>query len=150
MDDKFREAANRYEALTVRIKDLEEKRNKLKQFIGKYVTKHGSQKVDGVNCYMQTRTKITYDVEQIKKRFGKQAREFVSDRLIFDSVSFISICKANGIDKSLFINSNSCERKQEVDEKALSRLLDNGDISISDLQNCYTSEETSSLVIRVS
>lgn len=149
MDDKFREAANRYEALTIKIKDLEEKRSKLKTFIGKYVEKHGSQKVDGVNCYLQTRTKITYDVEQIKKRFGKQAREFVNDRLVFDSVSFINICKANGIDKSLFINSKLCERKLEVDEKALSRLLDNGDISLNALQGCYTSEETSSLVIRV-
>lgn len=149
MDDKFREAANRYEALTIKIKDLEEKRSKLKTFIGRYVEKHGSQKVDGVNCYLQTRTKITYDVEQIKKRFGKQAREFVNDRLVFDSVSFINICKANGIDKSLFINSKLCERKLEVDEKALSRLLDNGDISLNALQGCYTSEETSSLVIRL-
>ena len=150
MDDKFREAASRYEALTVRIRDLEEKRNKLKQFIGKYVEKHGSQKVDGVNCYMATRTKITYDVEEIKKRFGKQAREFVSDRRDFDFVSFINVCKANGIDKSLFLNSKLCERKQEVDEKALSRLLDNGDVSLKDLQGCYTSEETSSFVIRIS
>lgn len=149
MDDKFREAANRYGALTIKIKDYEEKRSKLKTFIGKYVEKHGSQNVDGVNCYLQTRTKITYDVEQIKKRFGKQAREFVNDRLVFDSVSFINICKANGIDKSLFINSKLCERKLEVDEKALSRLLDNGDISLNALQGCYTSEETSSLVIRV-
>lgn len=150
MDDKFREAANKYEAITIKIKDLEAKRSRLKQYIGKYVEKHGNQKVDGINCYLQQRTKITYNVEEIKKRFGKRAREFVNDRLVFDSVSFIGICKANGIDKSLFINSNSCERKQEVDEKALSRLLDNGDISIGDLQNCYTSEETSSLVIRVS
>jgi len=150
MNDKFREATSRYEALTVRIKDLEEKRNKLKQLIGKYVTKHGSQKVDGVNCYMQTRTKITYDIEQIKKRFGKQAREFVNDHLVFDSISFINVCKANGIDKSLFLNSKLCERKQEVDEKALSRLLDNGDVSLNDLQGCYISEETSSLVIRMS
>lgn len=150
MDDKFREAASRYEALSVRIKDLEEKRSKLKQFIGKYVAKHGSQKVDGVNCYMATRTKITYDVEQIKKRFGKQAREFVNDRLVFDSVSFINVCKANGIDKSLFLNSKLCDRQQTVDEKALSRLLDTGDISLQMLQGCYTSEETSSLVIRMS
>lgn len=85
----------------------------------------------------------------IKKRFGKQSREFVSDHLVFDFVSFINICKANGIDKSLFINSKSCERKQEVDDKALSRLLDNGNLSIQDLQGCYTTEESNSLVIRV-
>lgn len=150
MDDKFREAASRYESLSVRIKDLEEKRNKLRQFIGNYVAKHGSQKVDGVNCYMATRTKITYDVEQIKKRFGKQAREFVNDRLVFDSVSFINVCKVNGIDKSLFLNPKLCERQQTVDEKALSHLLDNGDVSLKDLQGCYTTEETSSLVIRMS
>lgn len=149
MDDKFREAANRYEAITIKIKNLEEKRSKLKQFIGKYVEKHGNQKVDGINCYLQTRTKITYDVDKIKKRFGKQSREFVSDHLVFDFVSFINICKANGIDKSLFINSKSCERKQEVDDKALSRLLDNGNLSIQDLQGCYTTEESNSLVIRV-
>ena len=149
MDDKFREAATQYGAITEKIKSLEERKNKLKLFIGKYVAKHGNQKVDNVNCYMQTRTKITYDVEQIKKRFGKQARLFVSDRLIFDSASFINICKANGIDKSLFINSKLCERKLEVDEKALSRMIDNGEITLQALQGCYTTEETSSLVVRV-
>lgn len=149
MDDKFREAATQYGAITEKIKSLEERKNKLKLFIGKYVAKHGNQKVDNVNCYMQTRTKITYDVEQIKKRFGKQARLFVSDRLVFDSVSFINICKANGIDKSLFINSKLCERKLEVDEKALSRMIDNGEITLQALQGCYTTEETSSLVVRV-
>lgn len=149
MDDKFREAATQYGAITAKIKSLEERKNKLKLFIGKYVAKHGNQKVDNVNCYMQTRTKITYDVEQIKKRFGKQARLFVSDRLVFDSVSFINICKANGIDRSLFINSKLCERKLEVDEKALSRMIDNGEITLQALQGCYTTEETSLLVVRV-
>ena len=148
MNEKFREATSRYEAITIKIKELEAKRSKIKQFIGKYVEKYGNQKVDGVNCYMQTRTKITYDTDKIKERFGKQARRFVNDRLSFDYVSFIKVCKANGIDKSLFINLDSCERKAEVDEKALSHLLDNGEVSIADLQGCYTSEETSTLVIR--
>ena len=148
MNEKFREAANRYEAITIKIKELEAKRSKIKQFIGKYVEKHGSQKVDGVNCYFQTRTKVTYDTDKIKERFGKQARRFVNDRLSFDYISFIKVCKANNIDKSLFVNLDSYERKIEVDEKALSHLLDSGEISIADLQGCYTTEETNSLVIR--
>jgi len=150
MNDKFKQAASQYEAYSVRIKELQSKQAKVKDWIGKYVQKHGNQKYEGINCFMQYRTKVEYDIEAIKKRFGKQAAKFVDDHLVFDTSSFLRICKENGIDRKLFLSEGAYERKQEVDEKKLTALVERGDVSLNDVKDCCTVEESSGLVIRLS
>jgi len=150
MNDKFKQAASQYEAYSVKIKELQSKQAKVKEWIGKYVQKYGNQKYEGINCYMQCRTKVTYDVKAIRKRFGKQAAKFVDDHLLFDSSIFLQLCEENGIDRNIFLKKGVCERKQEVNENKLTELVEKGKISLGDLKDCCTVEETNSLAIRLS
>ena len=150
MNDKFKQAASQYEAYSIKIKELQAKQAEVKKWIGEYVKEHGNQKYEGINCFMQYRTKVFYDVKAIKKRFGKKANKFVDDHLVFDTSLFLQLCKENGIDRNLFLDKNNFERKQEVNEKKLTELVEKGNISLEDLKDCYTVEENNSLVIRLS
>ena len=149
MNEKFKQAATQYEAYSLKIKELQAKQAKVKEWIGQYVQKHGNQKYEGISCFMQYRTKVSYDIDAIRKRFGKQAALFVDDHLLFESSSFLRICKENGIDKNLFLKKSICERKQEVNEKKLTELVDHGDILLEQLKDCCTVEESSNLAIRL-
>ena len=149
-EQKFIKALSQYKAYADDIKQLQEMQTKRRKYIFGYVKKFGSQEYDGSKCYIQDRSKVIYNIEMIKQRFGKLARKFLDDKLSFDTSYFLSVCKKNNIDYHLFLKKNMFERQEKVNEKVLSQMIDKDEISYENLKGCYTIEENSSLVIRLS
>ena len=148
-EHKFTEALVKYKIINESIKQLQDNQAKIRKYILGYVKKNGSQEYEGSKCYIQDRSKILYDVDKIKKRFGKQAKKFLDDKLTFDTSYFLSVCKQQGIDYHLFLKKGQYERSEKVNEKNLSQLIDNDEISYEEMKGCYTVEENDSLVIRL-
>lgn len=149
-EQKFIEALSQYRTYANEIKQLQDKQTKRREYILGYVNKHGSQEYEGSKCYIQDRSKVTYDIEKIKGRFGKHAKSFIDDKLTFDTSLFFMLCKQNGIDPKLFLKKGQYQREESVNEKALSQLIDKDQVSYQQLEGCYTISENKSLVIRLS
>ena len=148
-EQKFVKAFKQYKILNESIKQLQDNQAKIRKYILGYVKKNGSQEYEGSKCYIQDRSKILYDIEKIKKRFGKRAKKFLDDKLVFDTSYFLSVCKKNGIDHHLFLKNGKYERQEKVNEKDLSNMIDKDEISYEEMKGCYTIEQNNSLVIRL-
>lgn len=148
-EQKFIKALNKYKIVSESIKQLQDNQAKTREYILGYVKKNGSQEYEGSKCYIQDRSKILYDIEKIKGRFGKRAKKFLDDKLTFDTSYFLSVCKQHGIDYHLFLKKGMFERDEKVNEKDLSKLIDSDQISYEEMKGCYTVEENNSLVIRL-
>lgn len=148
-EQKFVKAFRQYKILNESIKQLQDNQAKIRKYILGYVKKNGSQEYEGSKFYIQDRSKILYDIDKIKRRFGKRAKKFLEDKLTFDTSYFLSICKQNSIDYHLFLEKGMYERSEKVNEKVLSQLIDKDEISYEEMKGCYTVEENDSLVIRL-
>ena len=148
-EQKFIKALRKYRAVDEAIKKLQDGQVETRKYILGYVKKNGSQEYDGSKCFIQDRSKVIYDIEQIKKRFGKRAKSFIDDTLTFDTSLFLFVCKENGIDPKLFCKKGKYKREEKVNEKYLSRLIDQDEVSYQQLEGCYTVQENQSLVIRL-
>lgn len=148
-EQKFVKAFRQYRILSESIKQLQDNQAKVREYIFGYVKKNGSQEYEGSKCYIQDRSKILYDIGEIKRRFGKRAKKFLEDRLSFDTSYFLSVCKQHGIDYHLFLKKGQYERSEKVNEEVLSRLIDKDEISYEEMKGCFTVEENDSLVIRL-
>lgn len=148
-EQKFVKALQKYKIINESIKNLQDNQAKTREYIFGYVKKFGSQEYEGSKCYIQDRSKILYDIDKIKRRFGKRIKSFIDDKLTFDTSYFLSVCKQQGIDYHLFLKKGQYERSEKVNEKNLSQLIDKGEISYEEMKGCYTVEENSSLVIRL-
>lgn len=148
-EQKFIKVFRQYRIINESIKQLQDNQAKIRKYIFGYVKKNGSQEYEGSKCYIQDRSKILYDIDKIKRRFGKRAKKFLDDKLTFDTSYFLSICKQNSIDYHLFLEKGMYERSERVNEKVLSQLIDKDEISYEEMKGCYTVEENDSLVIRL-
>lgn len=148
-EQKFIQALKRYKAYADDIKQLQDDQARVKEYILGYVKENGSQEYEGSKCYMQDRSKIVYDVAQIKKRIGKRSRKFIDDKLSFDTSYFLSICKENGLDPHMFLKKNKYDRQEKVNEKVLTSMIDKNEIYYEEMEGCYTIQENNFLVIRL-
>lgn len=148
-EQKFVKAFKQYRILNESIKQLQDNQAKIREYILGYVKKNGSQEYEGSKCYIQDRSKVLYDIEKIKGRFGKRSKKFLDDKLTFDTSYFLSVCKQNNIDYHVFLKKGCYERREKVNEKVLSQLIDKDEISYEEMKGCYTVEENDSLVIRL-
>lgn len=147
---KFIEAISQYKKLDLEIKKLQERQSKRREYIQGFVSKYGSQDYEGSKCFVQDRSKITYDIAKIKERLGKRSKEFIDDKVQMSTDWFMSVCKANKIDPKLFLKSGQYTREESVNEKVLEQLIDQDWIRIEELEGCYTIDKKESLVIRLS
>ena len=148
-EQKFTEALVKYKIINESIKNLQDNQAKTREYIFGYVKKFGSKEYEGSKCYIQDRSKILYDVDKIKKRFGKQAKKFLDDKLTFDTSYFLSVCKQQGIDYHLFLKKGQYERIEKVNEKELTSMIDKNEIYYEEMEGCYTIQENNFLVIRL-
>lgn len=150
MNSKLQKAIEQYEYYAVRKKELEQKQEKRRAYISSYVLKNGKVEYNGVTCYPTSRVKISYDIEEIKARFKRKLlKRFLDDVVQFDTSFFVSRCEELGIDKKEFMQKNKFTRTVSVNEKKLQKLTDSGEITFKQLKGCYTSEESTSVTIRL-
>ena len=122
-----------------------------KDQMAKYFTVTGQKSVANDECtvYVQERTKIEYDVDAILDAIGKEeAKRFVDwSYSIPDFKRFALFLKSNGItpkDVRPFLSVT-----KEVNQDKLTKLYEQGEITLEDLEGCYTASVTKSVALRM-
>lgn len=122
-----------------------------KDQMAKYFTVTGQKSIANEECtvFVQERTKIEYDVDAILKSLGKEeAKRFVDwHYTIPDFKRFALFLKSKGIEPKdvrpfLFVT-------KEVNQDKLTKLYEQGDITLEDLEGCYTASVTKSVALRM-
>lgn len=122
-----------------------------KDQMAKYFTVTGQKSVANDECtvFVQERTKIEYDVDAILETLGKdEAKRFVEwSYSIPDFKRFALFLKSKGItakDVRPFLSV-----KKEVNQDKLTKLYEKGEITLEDLDGCYTASVTKSVALRM-
>lgn len=122
-----------------------------KDQMAKYFSVTGNKSVANDECtvFVQERTKIEYDVDAILKSLGKEeAKRFVDwNYSVPDFKRFALFLKSKGIDPKdvrpfLFVT-------KEVNQEKLTKLYEQGEITLEDLEGCYTASVTKSVALRM-
>lgn len=122
-----------------------------KDQMAKYFTVTGQKSVANDECtvFVQERTKIEYDVDAILETLGKdEAKRFVEwSYSIPDFKRFALFLKSKGLtakDVRPFLSV-----KKEVNQDKLTKLYEKGEITLDDLDGCYTASVTKSVALRM-
>lgn len=122
-----------------------------KDQMAKYFTVTGQKSVANDECtvFVQERTKIEYNVDAILETLGKdEAKRFVEwSYSIPDFKQFALFLKSKGItakDVRPFLSV-----KKEVNQNKLTKLYEKGEITLEDLDGCYTASVTKSVALRM-
>ena len=122
-----------------------------KDQMAKYFTATGQKSIANDECtvYVQERTKIEYDVDAILESLGKDdAKRFVDwTYTIPDFKRFALFLKSKGItprDVRPFLSVT-----KEVNQDKLTKLYEKGEITLEDLDGCYTASVTKSVALRM-
>ena len=125
---------------------LKQKKDKITEFMK--ASGDRQLKSEGVTCYVQERTKITYNVKKMKDELPKELyKQFLRrDAKIYDPQQFIKDIGAAGIPASAF--KHSVDFNYIVDEQALSKAYDKGNVTLQDLEGYYDAETTKTVAFR--
>lgn len=122
-----------------------------KQMLAHYFEKTGNRSVENedCSCYVQERTNITYDMEALRKALSKPQLNSITDvkYSIRDWKGFISELQKHDLSPKLFKPYISVDR--EVNPSKLNSVYEKGELSLSDISNCYTATVKKSVAIRM-
>jgi len=148
MKASVKELLGKYEAYSVKIKELQEKQKDIRKPIDAYVLRHGKVQYNGISCFIVTKRIIEYDIPAIEENVEKEmCRRFIDDTVTMNTNDFIRICKRNGVSPKAF--ARIMDRKKQVNEDKLGKLVESGELAIDDLEGCYQSKESKTVSIRV-
>lgn len=125
---------------------LKQKKDKITEFMK--VSGDRQLKSDGVTCYVQERTKVTYNAKKMRDELPKELyKQFIRrDAKIYDPQQFFKDMSASGIPSATF--KNSVDFNYIVDEQALSKAYDKGTVTLQDLEGYYDAETTKTVAFR--
>lgn len=121
------------------------KKEKVKEYFastGKEQIKHPD-----VTAFVTTRTKVDYDISSIKKTLDKAIyRKFIKRTYRLNIKKFKQICSMMNIDYRKF--AKAIVISEQIDEEALDKLYENGEITLKDLSGCYDAQVSKSVSFR--
>ena len=136
--------------LNNQIKGLQFLMEQKKKLFQKYfqISGHKSVSNDDVSIYTQERTKIDYDIKKLKKERPDIAKKILVRKIeVTDSNALLALLKKYGVDKQ---GAKSCLKVYaDVDEAKLTKLYENGTITVDDLKGYYKAETKLSIGVRV-
>lgn len=122
-----------------------------KSIMAKFFQKSGEKSVsnDEATVFVQERTKVDYDVDAILKKVDKKLAKKFIDRTytVSDWDGFIAMLKR--VDVPLEKIRPFISIKREVNQEKLSKLYEQGKLSIIDLEGCYEATTTQSVALRM-
>ena len=122
-----------------------------KSIMAKYFDKTGNRTVSNDDCtvYVAERTNIEYDTEKLKKKLPPSIlkRVVLVQREISDWGEFVRVMKKHNIYPIEL--KDTLNKKEVVDQKELTKLYENGTISLDDLDGCYTASVKKSIVLKM-
>ena len=116
-----------------------------KCLMAKYFDKTGNRSVSNDDCtvFVQERTTINYDVEKIRSKFIESERYIDSENW----PAFVKLMKKYKVPSlELF---QSMKTRRVVDQKKLSRMYDNGEIRLKELDGCFDAKVKKSVVLKM-
>lgn len=136
--------------LNNQIKGLQFLMEQKKQIFKKYFQMSGHKSVsnDDVSIYTQERTKIDYDIKKLKREKPEIAKKILVKKIeVTDANVLLALLKEYGVDKQ---GMKSCLKLYtDVDEAKLTKLYENGTITVDDLKGYYKATSKLSIGIRV-
>lgn len=148
-NNKVEKALSEIVYLRNQIEGLQLLLNGKKEIVKQYFEKSGTSniKTDEVTAFVQTRTKVKYDVDKIKQKLDKDLYHlFLTREYKLRYKEFIKVCKLNGIDLKLF--RNAIVKVESVDEEKLDQLYEQNEITIKDLEGCYDAQVSKTVSFR--
>lgn len=139
--------------LKIRIVELEHILSEKKKVIGKYFDKSGKTTLSSGNTtvYVQTKTTIDYDIPALKKKLDKVLYDQIVDKkYIISDIKGLKEFINNSCTPFSFVDLKpfiSVERS--VNKEQLSRLYENGKLSLDDLDGCYNAKVTKTVAQRI-
>ena len=118
-----------------------------KSVMAKYFDKTGNRSVSNDDCtvFVQERTTINYDVEKIRSRLSKDKSERYIDSENWPA--FVKLMKKYKVPSlELF---QSMKTRRVVDQKKLSRMYENGEINLKELDGCFDAKVKKSVVLKM-
>ncbi len=122
-----------------------------KAVIAKYFDSSGHKSLtnDEATVYVQERTSVQYDIEELEQRLPKDvlAKFVESNYRIYDWHKFVMFCKRKGIKASELRPLISVEK--QVNQSKLTKLYERGVIEPSELTGCYTCTVKKNIALRM-
>ena len=124
-----------------------------KNIMAKYFDKTGNRSVSNDDCtvFVQERTTVNYDIEKLRNRLTRDKFEkFIESERYVDSDNwkeFVKLMKKYNVPPVEMFKSMKTRRV--VDQKKLSRMYENGEISLKDLNGCYEASVKKSVVLKM-
>ena len=148
-NSKVEKALSEIVYLRNQIEGLQLLLNGKKEVIKQYFEKSGTSniKTNDVTAFVQTRTKVDYDINKIKQKLEKDLYKlFIKCQYTLRYKEFIKVCRLNNIDAKLF--RNAIIKTESVDEAKLEQLYEQNEISIKDLEGCYDAKVSKTVSFR--
>lgn len=125
---------------------MEQKKSIFKKYFQQ--TGHTSVANDDISIYTQERTKINYNVNKLKKEKPEIAKKILTKKVeVTDGKKLLSLLKEYGVSKQ---EVKACLNVYaEVDEAKLTKLYENGTITVDDLSGYYDATSKLSIAVKV-
>ena len=125
--------------------ELDNDKKRVKKFMLK--TNRDNIKGDFGTVYTATKTTYEFDISALTNALDDQyVDEVVKRKYEVDVPALKKLCKTYGIPPKKLRAVISVEKY--VDEAALNKLYDSGEISLEDIDGCYTTHETKTVGFR--
>lgn len=137
--------------LSNQIKGLNLLMEQKKLLCKEYFQKSGQRSIsnDQLTIYTQERTKVNYDMDSIMEKLPKDNwKRFIEYEVeITDKKALLRLLKEYNVPKQVY---NKCLLiYKKVNEEKLSKLYDSGEVSVEDLEGCYTADTKLSIALKV-
>lgn len=125
-----------------------------KNIMQKYFEKSGNRQRETEDCtvYVQDRTTVEYDIEKLSKVLPLDVYKDVveSSASIADLREFTKLLRSFGLDKEQMQEVRKLlEVEKKVNQDKLSKLYDEGKLTVDSLNGCYEATVKKSIVVRM-
>lgn len=122
-----------------------------KQTMAKFFEKSGKRSLSNADCtvYVQERTTIDYDIDKMLEVLPKELADQIvkKEYFVVDWKTLVQFFKKLGIKGDTIRPFFHVHR--ELDKQVLSKLYEQGKITLQDLEGCYTAKVTKSVALRL-
>lgn len=125
-----------------------------KNIMQKYFEESGNRQRETEDCtvYVQDRTTVKYDIEKLSKVLPLDVYKAVveSSASITDLREFTKLLRSFGLDKEQMQEVRKLlEVEKKVNQDELSKLYDEGKLTVDSLSGCYEAAVKKSIVVRM-
>lgn len=139
--------------LKMNIVQMEHILSEKKKIIGHFFDKSGKTSISSGNTtvYVQTKTTIDYDIPALKKKLDKELYDQIVDKkyVISDIEGLKKFINQQDTPFSFIDLKPFISVEKSVNKEQLSNLYEKGELSLDDLDGCYSAKVTKTVAQRI-